>query len=99
MQAIRARLETDHAEAHSLAALGRQAGMSPYHLAHVFRELVGVPPHRYLLESRLRRASARLRDGESVTETCFAVGFSNLSHFIRLFRRRYGVTPSKYARA
>jgi AraC-like DNA-binding protein len=35
-----------------------------------------------------------LRDGEPVTTTCYAVGFGNLSHFIRSFRRRFGTAPS-----
>ena len=35
-----------------------------------------------------------LLDGENVTTTCYAVGFGNLSHFIRSFRRRFGTAPS-----
>jgi AraC-like DNA-binding protein len=89
--------EKDHVQDHSLASLGRRVGMSPYHFARVFRDLTGSPPHRRLLEIRLQRAAERLRDGCSVTNACFAVGFSNLSHFIRLFRRRFGTSPSRYA--
>jgi AraC-like DNA-binding protein len=55
---------------------------------------VGTPPHRFLREQRLRRALEMLRDGETVTTTCYAVGFGNLSHFIRSFRARFGVVPS-----
>jgi AraC-like DNA-binding protein len=33
-----------------------------------------------------------------VTETCFATGFTNLSHFIRLFRRTYSLSPSRFSR-
>ena len=68
--------------------------MSLFHFARVFRELTGLPPHRYLLRTRLERAAQRLRTGDSVTNTCYAVGFSNLSHFTRSFRRRFGVAPS-----
>jgi AraC-like DNA-binding protein len=45
---------------------------------------------------RLARAAARLRDGAGVTDTCFAVGFGSLSHFVTTFRRRYGVRPSDF---
>ncbi len=98
VRAVCERFERDFAEEHSLASLGRMVGMSPYHFARVFRDLTGTPPHRRLLEIRLQRAAERLRDGCSVTDTCFAVGFSNLSHFIRLFGRRFGTSPSRYAR-
>ena len=98
VRAVCERFERDYVYEHSLASLGRMVGMSPYHFARVFRELTGTPPHRRLLEIRLQHAAERLRDGCSVTETCFAVGFSNLSHFIRLFRRRFGTSPSRYAR-
>ena len=96
IEAARALLETDSAEPHSLASLGRAVGMSPYHFARLFRELTGAPPHRYLLNIRLARAAERLRAGDSVTGACFATGFGNLSHFSRLFHRRFGVPPSLF---
>ncbi|HXE91629.1 MAG TPA: AraC family transcriptional regulator [Terriglobales bacterium] len=98
VRAVCERFERDYAQEHSLTSLGRAVGMSPYHFARIFRELTGTPPHRRLLEVRLQRAAQRLRDGCPVTDTCFAVGFSNLSHFIRLFRGRFGTSPSRYSR-
>ena len=68
--------------------------MSPFQFARVFSELAGMPPHQYLLRVRLDRAAEILLDGKSVTETCFEVGFSNLSHFTRSFQRRFGCKPS-----
>jgi len=91
----RRRLDEQFAVDHSLAQLGREAGMSPFHFARVFRELTGVPPHRYLLRRRLHAAADRLRAGASVTDACFAVGFRSLSHFIHSFRRQFGVSPSR----
>lgn len=83
-----------YADSHSLTSVARSVGMSPFQFARVFSELVGTPPHRYLLSVRLERALQMLLDGKSVTETCFDVGFSNLSHFTRSFQRRFGVVPS-----
>ncbi|MGH9603860.1 MAG: helix-turn-helix domain-containing protein, partial [Terriglobales bacterium] len=88
--------QREFAEDHSLSSLGRRFGMSPFHFARVFRELAGTPPHRYLLGVRLGEAARRLGDGASVTDACFASGFSHLSHFGRLFQRRFGVLPSQY---
>jgi len=81
-------------EPHTLASLASSVGMSPFHFARVFRSLIGAPPHRLLRDVRLDRARSMLLDGESVTTTCYAVGFGNLSHFIRSFRRRFGTAPS-----
>ncbi|MCI0354890.1 MAG: AraC family transcriptional regulator [Acidobacteria bacterium] len=89
----------EYSQDHSLSSLGRRFGMSPFHFARMFRELAGTPPHRYLLSVRLEEAARRLREGSSVTNACFASGFSHLSHFGRLFQRRFGVMPSQYPRA
>lgn len=97
VDAARDLLERQFNQNHTLAALARNAGMSTFHFARIFSELAGRAPHQYLLERRLERAARRLREGATVTETCFAVGFQNLSHFIRSFERRYGFTPSAYA--
>jgi AraC-like DNA-binding protein len=99
IDAARRRLDDDFSGEHTLAALAREAGMSPFHFARVFRELAGLPPHRYLLRRRLGAAAGMLRDGRPVTETCFAVGFQSLSHFVHAFRRAFGVSPSRFARA
>lgn len=94
VEAVRELIEARYAESHSLASLAEFVGMSPFQFARVFRELTGEPPHRYLLRVRLGHASRMLLDGKPVTETCFEVGFSNLSHFTRSFRRRFGHAPS-----
>jgi len=92
-------LMTDrYAEEHPLARLASSVGMSPFHFCRVFRQLVGTPPHRYLMEVRLERARTFLLDGRSVTDACFESGFWNLSHFIRLFARRFGCVPSMLRR-
>jgi AraC-like DNA-binding protein len=88
-------LDETYATPHTLSSLGRAVGMSPFHFARVFRELTGTPPHRYLLQRRLAAAVERLRDGAPVTETCYAVGFQSLSHFIHSFRRAFGRSPSR----
>jgi AraC-like DNA-binding protein len=90
----RERMLTQPEEPHTLASLAASAGLSPFHFARVFRSLTGTPPHRFLRDVRLDRARRMLLDGESVTTTCYAVGFGNLSHFIRSFGRRFGVPPS-----
>lgn len=97
VDAIRHRLDTRSSERHSLAELAREAELSMFHFARIFRELVGVPPHRYLLKARLARAAMLLREGLAVTHACYQAGFDSLSHFAEAFRREFGVVPSRYA--
>ena len=94
----RQRLDEDFSSRHSLSALAHDAGMSPFHFARVFRELSGLPPHRYLVRRRMTAAAQLVRDGASVTDTCYAVGFQSLSHFVHTFRRTFGVAPSRFVR-
>jgi AraC family transcriptional regulator len=63
----------------------------------VFSELVGEPPHLYLLRTRLRRAAELLRGGAQVTEAAMKSGFSDIHHFSKTFGRRYGIPPSRYS--
>ncbi len=98
VDAVRELLDETYTDDHSLVALAREARMSPFHFARVFRELAGVPPHRYLILRRLAAAADSLIQGRSVTSTCFAVGFTSLSHFTRSFSKVYGMAPSRLAR-
>jgi len=87
-------------DSHSLLALSKQAGLSPYHFLRVFRKLTGVSPHQLLLRMRLNAAARRLRQGsEPVTDIAYAVGFEDLSNFVRTFRAEFGVSPSRYRSA
>jgi AraC-like DNA-binding protein len=94
IEATREALTRRFADQHLLLPLARGVGMSPFHFARIFRELTGFAPHQYLLKVRYREALRMLRDGATVTEACFASGFSNLSHFTRGFRKRFGRRPS-----
>jgi AraC-like DNA-binding protein len=56
-----------------------------------------VTPHRFLIQTRIRRAIALLREtSRPVTEIAFEVGFGDLSNFINAFRREVGVSPRRY---
>jgi AraC-like DNA-binding protein len=98
VESVRRHLTQQFAETHTVSSLANAAGMSPFHFTRVFHELVGAPPHRFLRDLRLERAMQMLRDAEPVTTTCYAVGFGNLSHFIRSFRRRFRIAPSSVRR-
>lgn len=69
-------------------------GLSSFHFLRVFSRVIGVTPHQYLLRSRLTHAARLLAEEErSITDVALDVGFSDLSNFVRTFRRAAGVTP------
>lgn len=92
----KAQMRAHYAEALPLSVLARDAGMSLFHFARTFAELEGQPPHQFLMDVRLARARAVLAAGGAVTDACYLAGFQSLSHFVTTFRRRHGVTPSRY---
>jgi AraC-like DNA-binding protein len=80
-----------------LVAAGQAAGLSRTRLIHLFREMVGVTPHRYLLERRLTHAARLLAEADMpVAEVCFASGFGSLTRFSAAFRTAHGTTPTGY---
>ena len=94
IEAARQQLVRRFADQHRLLPLARSVGMSAFQFARVFRELTGSAPHQYLLKVRYREALRMLLDGATVTEACYGSGFSNLSHFTRGFKKRFGHRPS-----
>jgi AraC-like DNA-binding protein len=83
-----------------LEGAARQAGVSPFHFLRLFRCVLGVTPHQYLVRSRLRRAARLLADDEKpVTDIAYDVGFGDLSNFVRTFHRAAGVSPGKFRQA
>lgn len=92
-------LTHEFTQQHSVAELARRLAMSPFHFTRTFTALVGCPPHHYLLQVRLRTAALRLLEGDTVTNAAFACGFQNLSHFVRTFRKRFGVSPGRFRSA
>lgn len=89
-------LEDNLAKSVSLEDLARLASLSPFHLARVFREEVGLPPHAYQAQARLGKARNLLLRGWPVATVAQETGFSDQSHLTRRFKRLVGVPPSRY---
>ncbi|HSU44870.1 MAG TPA: AraC family transcriptional regulator [Casimicrobiaceae bacterium] len=81
----------------TLAAMAEAVALSPGHFAHAFRQATGVAPHRYVVERRVERAKALLRESDMpITEIADRVGCSSHSHFSVLFHRVTGLTPRQF---
>jgi AraC family transcriptional regulator len=80
----------------TLDALASVAGLSPFHFARTFKATTGLAPHQYVTARRMDRALRLLVSTPvSVPEVAHAVGFSNLSHFRRVFNAHIGVLPGE----
>jgi AraC-like DNA-binding protein len=98
---LRARDAMDRAYAGPLdvRAVAAVAHISPAHFSRCFRSIFGETPHRYLQRRRVERSMFLLRETDrTVTDVCFAVGFTSLGTFSRTFRGIVGETPSAYRR-
>lgn len=84
----------------SLEAMAAEVELSGNYLARVFKDALGLPPHRYVLGRRVERAKQLLRDTSlPIAQVALATGFSSQSHLSSWFRRLVGVTPATYRRA
>ena len=73
------------------------AAMSPTSFSRFFQEHTGKPFRSYVAELRVGNACKLLRDSDRpITDVAFAVGFTNIANFNRLFLRLKGVTPRAY---
>lgn len=82
----------------STATIASAVGLSERGVQKAFMREVGCPPGAFIIDRRLARAAdmLRARDGRSVTDIAFSIGFSDSSHFARAFRKRYAVPPSRW---
>ena len=72
------------------------SNMSEVGFRRLFKEYTGKSPIEYRNDIRLSKAKIKLKSGEfNVAEVAESLGFSNLSFFIRLYKKRFGHTPKK----
>ncbi len=91
-------LQSHFQEDWTIPKLARAVGVSEKKLKLGFRSQVGRTIHTHLRKIRLETAMSMLEDGYAVTETAYACGFNNLSHFSKVFRTSYGVLPRDFSR-
>ena len=92
-------LQTYYAEDICLADLAEVAGLSPFRLCRAFAKSVGVPPHAYQVQLRVRQARRLLFEGASVVEAAGRAGFADQSHLGRHFKKLVAMSPGEYRRA
>ena len=80
----------------NLTLLANIGFASKYHLLRLFKKYYGLTPKQYLTDKRIERSKEHLKNGCTVTETCFLVGFECPGSFSTLFRQKIGLTPMEF---
>jgi len=81
----------------SVDSLANRVRLSPSRLSQLFKAETGMSPMQYLRTLRMRQAEDLLQTTFlSVKEIAFLSGASDVSHFVRDFKRHFGLTPSEF---
>jgi len=81
----------------SVAHAAEMLYLSHGQMSRVFKEVIGISPVTYLIDIRLNYAAEILREGNiSVKELCACAGFSDTSHFMKRFKKKFGTTVMQY---
>lgn len=79
-----------------LEKVASQIFVSKYHYSRIFQKNTGTGFKEYVTDKRMNRAMSLIKMGHQVTEVCFAVGYNDLTHFSRVFKKKFGSNPSVY---
>lgn len=97
LRRVRDRIDREFDQPLDVPGLAAGVHMSAGHLSRRFKAAYGESPYSYLMTRRIERAMALIRGGDaSITEICFAVGFSSLGTFSTRFSELVGLPPSEY---
>lgn len=91
-------IEAAEDEAPTLDALGRTAGLSPFHLQRTFKSVMGITPRQYWDARRLKRLKHNLRSGEDVTSALYGAGYGSSSRLYEKAGAQLGMTPASYGK-
>ena len=80
----------------SLAQLAALLDLSEFHFQRMFKLSTAFSPSEYLTFIRIRHAKQQLKQQDQLAATALDCGFSNQSHFNRVFKQHTGVTPGQY---
>ncbi|MDA0734175.1 MAG: bifunctional DNA-binding transcriptional regulator/O6-methylguanine-DNA methyltransferase Ada [Chloroflexi bacterium] len=83
----------------TLAQLGDAAGVSPYHLQRVFKQVMGVTPRQYADSCRLNQLKTGIKNDHSLTDALYLAGYGSSSRLYEQASGQLGMTPGGYQRS
>lgn len=76
--------------------MAQNAFISKYHFIRSFKAEVGLTPHQFQIQNRIRKAQRLIHKAETITEVALTTGFCDQSHFIKQFEKYVGLPPLTY---
>lgn len=95
-QQLEAYIEEHLEEDLSLESLSEKFYASKYHIAHVFKDNIGLSIHQYITKKRLNLCREAISGKMSITEAYHKFGFGDYSSFYRAFKKEYGISPKDF---
>ncbi|MCR5465945.1 MAG: AraC family transcriptional regulator [Lachnospiraceae bacterium] len=90
-------LNENYSQHISLDQIARNMYLSPVYISKIFKEKTGDSPINYLIRVRLSKAREMLTEGRgSIRSISAMVGYDDVYHFSKLFKKHYGVSPMYY---
>ena len=96
IDSIRERIINDTASELSLDYLAKQIYISKYYLIRQFKEAIGLTPHNFQIQNRIRKSQRLLEAGWKISDAAAELGFYDQSHYIKCFKNIVGLTPGEY---
>ena len=81
-----------------LDKLSSEVYVSKYHLIRKFKSKIGITPHQFLIQVRVRNAQKEIADGGRLIDAAIDNGFYDSSHFDKCFQKIVGIPPSEYSK-
>ncbi|MBP5490694.1 MAG: helix-turn-helix domain-containing protein [Lachnospiraceae bacterium] len=93
-------LKSNYSQHISLDGIAQNMYLSPVYISKIFKEKTGDSPINYLIQIRLAKAKEMLEENRGSIRTIAAqVGYDDVYHFSKLFKKYYGVSPLYYRKA
>ena len=80
----------------SIEDMSNEICVSSFHMIRQFKKEVGLTPHQFQIQCRIRKAQKMLLSNRTIAEVALNTGFCDQSHFVRCFKKIVGMTPTSY---
>lgn len=80
----------------SIEQYAKEIYVSKFYYIRKIKKVSGLPPHKLIIQSRIRKSQRLLQNGLNIVDTALLTGFYDQSHFNRYFNKIVGVPPLEY---
>jgi AraC-like DNA-binding protein len=95
----RSYLDSNLSDKVTLGELAAAADLTPFRLLRAFQGSIGITPHAYQMQTRVRMAHGMIRQKAPLADVAAATGFADQAHLTRVFKRIMGATPGQFRAA